>query len=273
MTRVVGVIPARFESSRFPGKPLVQLLGCTMIERVARIAAAALGRDNVFIATDDLRIRETVSDAGFGCILTGDALTGTDRVWQASESIDADVFLNIQGDEPLLDPEDIRRIAARKVEIGDGVVNGMCRLSDDEDPANPNLPKVVTNEGGELLYMSRAPIPGSKQSPRHAFYKQVCIYAFSRNELDAFGRFGRKSKLEAIEDIEILRFLDLGVSVHMTETLGASLAVDVPEDVVAVEAALRHRGALPVPSGSYPDAAICVTSQARQSAVQTVPSN
>ncbi len=238
---VVGIIPARFESTRFPGKPLIDLMGQSMIERVANIATDALGHGNVFIATDDLRIRDAVSDAGFACVMTGDALTGTDRVWQAAQQIDADIFLNIQGDEPLIDPEDINLVARAKYDGGAGVVNGMAPLPEIEQADNPNIPKVAVNENGQLVYMSRAAIPGSKHAPEHTFYKQVCIYAFDRSELRAFGQYGRKSTLEAIEDIEILRFFDLGVPVRMIETSGASLAIDVPEDVAAVEEELKRR--------------------------------
>ena len=168
------------------------------------------------------------------------ARTGTDRLWEAAQQIDAEFYINIQGDEPLLDPEDICQIVREKQERISGVVNGMCCLSEDEDPDSPNIPKVVSSEDGRLIYMSRQPIPGFKDQANRPerYMKQVCIYAYTRGELALFGGLGRKTYLEEREDIEILRFLDLSIPVYMVETRGASLAVDIPEDVERVEAAL-----------------------------------
>ena len=239
----VVIIPARYQSTRFPGKPLTSLVGKPMVLWVAEIGARAVGRENVYVATEDDRIFDVVEHAGFQAIMTGDdALTGTDRVAEAAESIDADIYLNVQGDEPLLDPADIRKIRDKKADCMDAVINGCCRLSDSEDPHNINIPKVITNEAGLMVYMSRQAIPGFKDvknAPRN-YNKQVCIYAFTRNELRDFKNFGRKSRLEKCEDIEILRFLELGKKILMVETSGGSLAVDVPEDVAPVEAALRQ---------------------------------
>lgn len=244
MERIIGIIPARYQSSRFPGKPLALLLGKPMILYVAEIAAQALGKENTWVATDDEKIVDVVKSAGFNVAITsGTALTGTDRVWEAARQVNADIYVNIQGDEPLLNPDDIGLIVAEKKQRGKGVVNGMCRLLPHEDPSNANIPKVITTENNRLVYMSRTAIPGFKASHnKPAYYmKQVCIYAFTYEELEAFGRFERKSTLENHEDIEILRFLDLSIPVFMVETGGTSLAVDVPEDVPIVEDALRKR--------------------------------
>jgi 3-deoxy-manno-octulosonate cytidylyltransferase (CMP-KDO synthetase) len=243
--RTVILIPARYASSRYPGKPLVPLLGKPMILWVAEIAAEAVGRENVYIATEDQRIASTVTGAGFHAVMTGDdALTGTDRIAEAAESIEADVYLNLQGDEPLVHPGDILRIRDAKLARMDCIVNGYCWLGDDEDPSSVNIPKLITNEADRLVYMSRAVIPGFKEGTRSpkGYKKQVCIYAFTRAELAAFRAFGRKSALESCEDIEILRFLELGSEILMVETQPGSLAVDVPGDVAAVEAALAERG-------------------------------
>lgn len=244
MERVVGIIPARYQSSRFPGKPLILLLGKPMILYVAEITARALGKKNTWVAIDDRRIADVVESAGFNVAITsGTALTGTDRVWEAAKQMKADIYLNIQGDEPLLNSKDIELIVAEKKKRGKGVINGMCPLLPHENPSNVNIPKVITTEDNRMVYMSRAAIPGFKSSSNKPEYymKQVCIYAFSYDELEAFGKFGRKSTLEKHEDIEILRFLDLSVPVFMVETGGASLAVDIPEDVPIVEEALRRK--------------------------------
>lgn len=240
--KVVGIIPARYRSSRFPGKPLVKLLGKPMVIRVAELTSNVLGKENVFIATEDHRIADAVSNYGYKTIMTSEtALTGTDRVCEAAQQINADIYINIQGDEPLLNPDDIIKILEEKKRFPNEVINGMCPILQGEDPANVNLPKVVSNEDRRLIYMSRSPIPGSKfkNNDTDVFRKQVCIYAFNKKELNAFANFKRKSFLENLEDIEILRFLELGIPVRMVETSGSSRAVDVPEDVPIVEAALR----------------------------------
>jgi 3-deoxy-manno-octulosonate cytidylyltransferase (CMP-KDO synthetase) len=239
--KTVVIIPARFSSSRYPGKPLVPLLGKPMILWVADLAASAVGNQNVYVATDDDRIARVVEQAGFRFVMTGPAQTGTDRIADAASAIDSDIFINVQGDEPLVDPEDILKIRDAKLCNPEKVINGYAWISDSEDPANVNIPKVITNESDELVYMSRLPIPGFKEdknAPEH-YKKQVCIYAFSKDELKKYREFGRKSALEQCEDIEILRFFELGVPVRMVRTKTGSLAVDVPADVEKVESALR----------------------------------
>ena len=240
--RTVVIIPARFNSSRFPGKPLVNILGKPMVVRVAELAASAVGCGNVYVATDDIRIADVVKSCGFHYILTsGGALTGTDRIAEASLSIEADIYINVQGDEPLIDPGDILEIRDAKINNIDCVINGFTWLGDNEDPNNINIPKVIANESGNLVYMSRCALPGFKDSLNApmGYKKQVCIYAFTKDELNTFASFGRKSYLESSEDIEILRFLEFGKNILMVETSQNSLAVDIPSDVPLVEDALR----------------------------------
>lgn len=238
------VIPARYSSSRYPGKPLVPLCGKPMILWVAELSAKAVGEENVYIATEDQRIAETVENAGFNSIMTSDsALTGTDRIAEAVQQIDADIIINVQGDEPLLNPDDILRVAKEKEANIDSVINCFSWVSDQEDPDSVNIPKVITTESNDLIYMSRKALPGFKNR-EHAplkYKKQVCIYGFTKNELYRFLSFGRKSVLEQSEDIEILRFLELNIPIKMIETAPGSLAVDVPEDVNNVEQALRAK--------------------------------
>jgi 3-deoxy-manno-octulosonate cytidylyltransferase (CMP-KDO synthetase) len=242
----VAVIPARYASTRFPGKPLVPLLGRPMLLWVADACAEALGSANVVVATDDERIRSVAVDAGLRVEMTSDqALTGTDRIAEIVDRLGSRVILNVQGDEPLLDPDDLLRIAAAKRAEPDVVVNGYHPLGREEDPENPNLPKVVIDREQRLLYMSRCAIPGTKTgvpSTEVTYLKQVCIYAFSPDDLRCFSDAGGKGPLEAAEDIEILRFLELGRTVRMVRTSTASLAVDAPSDVGPVEAALRLSG-------------------------------
>lgn len=241
------IIPARYRSSRYPGKPLVPLLGKSMVLWVAELSAKAVGADSVYVATDDVRIADVVRNAGFNPILTSsEALTGTDRLAEAARQIEADIFINVQGDEPTINPLDICKVRDKKIEYPDAVINAYCWISTTEDPESVNIPKVITNENDKLIYMSRKALPGYKDigNAPTQYKKQVCIYAFTREELEAFQAFGRKSALEACEDIEILRFLEMEKNILMIESTGGSLAVDVPADVAPVEEALRRMHAL-----------------------------
>lgn len=243
--RSVVLIPARYGSSRYPGKPLVELLGKPMVIWVAELSARAIGRENVYVATEDQRIADVVQQAGFQPVLTtDDALTGTDRLAQAALQIDADIYINVQGDEPLVDPADIIKIRDFKAENMQEVINGFSWVSSNEDPDSVNIPKVISTEDNRLVYMSRAALPGYKDEKCAPvrYKKQVCIYAFTKDELVSFRAFGRKSELEFSEDIEILRFLEMNKTIRLVETKPGSLAVDVPSDVPKIEEAMRLAG-------------------------------
>jgi 3-deoxy-manno-octulosonate cytidylyltransferase (CMP-KDO synthetase) len=219
-----------------------------MVIRVARQAEKALGRGNTYIATDDERIAATCRAFGYQAVMTSPhCKTGTDRLAEFSLSVEADVYVNIQGDEPVIDPADIEKIVEAKKQYFHKVINGMCNLLPHETPANPNIPKVVAAGDGRLLYMSRLPVPGIKDdlTGRPVYKKQVCIYAFNKAELALYGAYNYKPDCELYEDIEILRFLDAGIGVHMVETSGHSMAVDTPADVLLVEAFLQKNRSIP----------------------------
>ncbi|MDA1354048.1 MAG: 3-deoxy-manno-octulosonate cytidylyltransferase [bacterium] len=231
------LIPARYKSSRYPGKPLADIAGTPLVIRVCKIAEQVLGKAAIAVATDDVRIQSVVEDAGYTAIMTPDTcLTGTDRLYHASLQLDSDIIINIQGDEPLVHPDDIRKIITAKLEHPNEVVCGMAKIGADEDPHSVNLPKVITNEKNELIYMSRLAIPGHKEANNkpNFYMKQVSIYGFNKSELKAFENMGRKSKIEHHEDIEILRFFELGIPIKMVEVFHKSHAVDVPGDVEVV---------------------------------------
>jgi 3-deoxy-manno-octulosonate cytidylyltransferase (CMP-KDO synthetase) len=160
---------------------------------------------------------------------------------EVANKIEADIYINVQGDEPLIDPKDIQKVIDLKKQYPNDVINGYTTMEKDEDPQSLNKPKIIFTEDKRMVYISRQPLPGFKD-PKYiskVYYKQVCIYAFNREELLAFGNFGRKSKLEESEDIEIIRFLEWGKTIRLVETQPGSLAVDVPEDVEKVEAILK----------------------------------
>ena len=242
MKKFKVVIPARYKSSRFPGKPLTKILGKEMILHVAERALSVVERSQLMIATDSMQIADIVRDNGFSVKLTSDKHpTGTDRVWESVKDDNIDFVINIQGDEPMFHPEDLVQIIKAKMDFPGHVINGMSDLMSDENASNINIPKVVHDESDNLLYMSRQAIPGSKlnEDVSIPFKKQVCLYGFNKGHLEAFAKFGRKSNLEQFEDIEILRFFEVGIPVKMITLMGNTKAVDIPEDVSEVEVLMR----------------------------------
>jgi 3-deoxy-manno-octulosonate cytidylyltransferase (CMP-KDO synthetase) len=235
------VIPARYQSSRFPGKPLVKLLGKTMIQHVWERCCKAVGPELVFIATDNLLIEETAKNFGANIVITSSScMTGTDRLAEANEKLQCEFIINVQGDEPLINPHDIKAVIEAYKKEPNTIINAMCRLSDEREFRSFTVPKVVTNKNGNLLYMSRSPIPVTKNNSYEFGYKQVCIYAFSKEHLIFFASHENKSKLEQVEDIEILRFLENDIKIKMIEVDASSIAIDVPDDVEKVIEKLRN---------------------------------
>jgi 3-deoxy-manno-octulosonate cytidylyltransferase (CMP-KDO synthetase) len=239
------IIPARFQSSRLPGKPLVELCGIPMIIRTYQQCIKACPKEKVFVATDDERIRETCERHGIQVIMTSsDCLTGTDRVAECAQYIDADVYINVQGDEPLFNPNDLEMLISKVDEFPGEIINGYCEVKEEELFRSGSVPKVVFRPDGRLLYMSRASIPSNKNQGFEKAWRQVCAYAFPKESLKAFSSVPKKTDLESIEDIEILRFLELGWEVRMVELSSDSVAVDIPEDIERVETAIHERGLL-----------------------------
>ena len=242
---IAAIIPARLASSRFPEKPLALIHGKPMILWVAELTARAVGVENTYVATDHEKITRVVEDAGFNSIMTSPkALTGTDRIAEAATKIDAETIVNVQGDEPMLDPDSILRIAKESQVYPNSVINGYAKISPKEDPHDVNIPKCIVASDGRLIYMSRAALPASKNEKNkpEVFHKQICIYAFNRKHLSTYAAVEKKAHCEQYEDIEILRFLDLGVPVQMVELEDSTLAVDVPSDVGLVEKAMNEKG-------------------------------
>jgi 3-deoxy-manno-octulosonate cytidylyltransferase (CMP-KDO synthetase) len=238
------VIPARYQSSRFPGKPLVSIQGKPMIQWVWEVCTQVLDPDRVLVATDDERIAKVCHERKMLCEMTSPtAKTGTDRVAEVARRHPASVYINVQGDEPMILPEDITKVITAALQAPEHVYNGMCRLMSEEEYLSTSVPKILSAPNGRLLYATRAPAPGNKEATFQGGSKQVCIYSFSAASLEAFTAQQEKTPLESIEDIEILRFLELGLEVRMVQVSGSSIAVDHPEDVTRVIAAMRKREA------------------------------
>lgn len=239
--RSIIVIPARQRSSRFPGKPLALILGKPMIQWVWESCVTAIGASRVYVATDDEAIAELVRSFGGQVQLTSpDCETGTDRLYDFSKSISADLYINVQGDEPLIQPEDIARFVAQAEEQPEHVLNGFAPIESDTEYRSLAVPKVVMRKDGLLLYMSRSAIPGNKENEFRSAMKQICMYSFPKRHLERFGTHEGKTPLEEQEDIEILRLVELGVPVHMVACASGTIAVDFPEDIERVEAQIAR---------------------------------
>lgn len=239
--KTVLIIPARFKSSRFPGKPLIDLAGKTMIQRVWEQCAKAIEVEKIYIATEDERILKHCNENGMQCILTTDnCLTGTDRVAEVALQIDADYYINVQGDEPVINPDDISNILQMLPKSNGNILNGYCEIDNSEDFKSISVPKVVMRQDSRLLYMSRAPIPGNKDNKFNMGFRQVCIYAFPKEALEVFSRAKTKTPMEKEEDIEILRFLEMGYDIQMVKMSKESIPIDHPEDVIKVLKRLQN---------------------------------
>lgn len=226
------VIPSRMESTRLPKKPLINIAGKSLIQRTCEQVAKAIPIENFLVATDHHEILNHVRNLGYNAELTSnDCLTGTDRVAEIASRYSYDHYINVQGDEPLINPDDILKIVSSLRKFPNDVLNGYAIIDKSEDYYSNTIPKVVFRPDKRLLYMSRANIPGNKGNSFEKSWKQVCIYAFPKQLLEEFKNKKTKTALEKLEDIEILRFLEMGFEVRMIELSSNSIAVDVPEDI------------------------------------------
>ena len=237
--KILIIIPARFNSTRLPGKPLKKICGKELIIRVIEACAPLLRKNiKIVVATDDKKIFNLVNFFKFEALMTSKKCsTGTDRVADVSKKIKADIYINVQGDEPLINADDIKKIIKAKIKFSKHVICGYSNLRNDESVDNKNIPKVVMNKKSELMYISRSAIPSlkGKKIKKPKFFKQVCIYGFSKNDLNLFSSFKKKTFLENYEDIEILRFLENGKIVKMIKLNSKSYAVDTYSDIQKVE--------------------------------------
>ena len=240
--KFIIIIPARYKSSRLPGKPLIKILGVPMLVRTYNQCLKVALREQVIVATDDKRILKLCKNNNMNCISTSKkCLTGTDRVAEVSKKIKSDVYINVQGDEPLCDINDIKKLIKISKKYPNRIINGYTKIKDKKLFLSRNIPKVVFRKDGRLLYQSRSPIPIDKKGNFSHACRQVCIYAFPYKALKIFSKIKRKTKLENIEDIELIRFLELGFEVYMIKMSDNSISVDTKDDIFKVIKKLKKK--------------------------------
>lgn len=247
--KIIGVIPARFKSSRFPGKPLADICGKPMIWWVYQQCKKVEDFNEVYVATDDQQIFDVCKNLNIEVVMTSAThRTGTDRIGEVARKISADLIVNIQGDEPLLEPETIKAaIRPFYTDLDLQISNLMTKIKDPVEVANFTVPKVITNKDGIGIYLTRAAAPYPKGSIEYSYYKQVCVYGFKPEALQFYCDYGLKygkAKVEAIEDIEILRFIENGYRVQYIKVDSETVAVDTPNDLEKVRSIVAKKIAI-----------------------------
>ena len=242
--KVLCIIPARYASTRLPGKPLRDIAGKPMIVRVYERALQARLVQDVVVATDDERIRTVVEAHGGHAVMTrADHATGTDRLAEAAARMtDYDLIINVQGDEPLIEPSVIDALVAPFLaDEALSMATAKTEITDEEEQENPNNVKVITDKSGNALYFSRARIPYARV-PGAKVYKHIGIYAYRRDFLLAYARMAQ-TPLELSESLEQLRALENGYRIRVVETDAVFIGVDTEEDLAAVNEVYRRHAA------------------------------
>ncbi|MBW0177669.1 3-deoxy-manno-octulosonate cytidylyltransferase [Sediminibacterium sp.] len=245
--KILGVVPARMAASRFPDKPMKQILGMPMVEHCYLRSAMCPLLDEIVVATCDSSIYNYITDSGGKAVMTSDQHErATERTAEALLVLEKanpdhkyDIIVMIQGDEPLIDPEMISQVVKPLLDGKRQVSNLMVSLATKEEVTNPNNVKVVTDVNGNALYMSREPIPSKEKFKGQInYFRQLGLIAFTREALLRFIAL-QPSELEKIESVDMNRFLENGVSICMVETKFEVDAVDTPEDLVRVEEKMK----------------------------------
>lgn len=241
--KIIAVIPARYEASRFPGK-LMQILGeKTVIATTYQNVLETGLFDEVFVATDSEIIFNEIIENGGKAVMTGQHETGSDRIAEAVQNIDCDIVVNVQGDEPFLKTEPLKQLISvfnDDFEEKISLASLKIKLEDKEEIENPNNVKVITDFDGFALYFSRSVIPYPREI--HAdteYYKHIGVYAFRKNALLNFAKLPMKP-LEISEKIECIRYLEYGMKIKMIETDFVGVGIDVPEDLEKARIILRN---------------------------------
>ncbi len=236
---VIAVIPARYRSTRFPGKPLSDIHGKPMIVRVYEAVAKCSIFDWITVATDDERISDVCDANNIPWIFTSsDHPTGSDRVAEVARLIESKIYVNIQGDEPMLEAKVIEAAVhplLADVDEAISVTNLAALISNPGEAIDSNVIKVGFNHTGKAIYLSRLPIPYPKAADEARYYKQVCVYGFRKSALEAFANLPQ-GPLERSEGIELLRFIEHGIPVQFHIVESESISVDTPDDLERVNA-------------------------------------
>ena len=241
--KIIAVIPARYEASRFPGK-LMQLLGeKTVITTTYQNVVETGLFDEVFVATDSEIIFNEIKNTGGKALMTGQHETGSDRIAEAVQNIDCDIVVNVQGDEPFLKTEPLKQLisvfeADDKKEIS--LASLKIHLTEKQEIESPNNVKVITDKDGFALYFSRSVIPYPREEKGIKYFKHIGVYAFRREALLNFAKLPMKP-LEIAEKIECLRYLEYGMKIKMIETNFVGVGIDVPEDLEKAREILRNQ--------------------------------
>ncbi|MFI6489102.1 3-deoxy-manno-octulosonate cytidylyltransferase [Streptomyces sp. NPDC050564] len=241
--RHIAVIPCRWGASRFPGKPLARLGDKPLLWHVHQRCLEATSLDSAVVATDDERIEAACHELGIDCVRTGEHATGTDRVAECAERLRADAYINVQGDEPFIEPSAIDALSDALASL-DGkalAVNAYAELSDTAAVLDHNVVKVVVGTDSQALMFSRQPIPYPRSS-RPSFLRQLGLYGFTREALERFRQLPQ-GPLEQAEGVEMLRFIEHGHRVQMLPVSDSGIAVDTPEDLARAAAMLARRTA------------------------------
>ena len=235
MKNIVAVIPARYQSSRFLGKPLVMIAGKLMIQRVYEQVKKSERISRVIVATDDKRIYNAVHQFQGEVVMTGECSCGTERVYEVVRHYLCDIVINIQGDETLIKPEMIDELVA-EFDDDNVLMATLCKeITSDADINNPNIVKVVRDKNEDALYFSRYPIPYNRDQRNDVkYFKHIGIYGYRKDFLKEYVKMSSTS-LETVENLEQLRVLENGYKIRVRETSYDSIGVDIPEDILKIE--------------------------------------
>jgi 3-deoxy-manno-octulosonate cytidylyltransferase (CMP-KDO synthetase) len=239
----VAIIPARYASTRFPGKPLAPIRGIPMIEHVYRNVSKSKAIREVWVATDDPRIEEAVLNFGGKCIMTSkEHQTGSDRLAEAAQKLDADLVINVQGDEPLIRGEVLDSLVDLFLQDDTlQMATLKSKIQDEEEIHNPNVVKVITNLFDEAIYFSRSPIPYNRDGRQVDYFKHIGVYAYTKKFLLEYVTLPQ-TELELAESLEQLRALENGAKIKVLETDMKLIGVDTPQDIQKVEEYLLSVG-------------------------------
>ena len=255
--RVAIVIPARYGSTRLPGKPLADIAGKPMVQHVYERALQVVNAEVVVVATDDERVAQTVRAFGGKCVMTSpDHPSGTDRLAEVMSQVDADIYINLQGDEPLVRPADIEALAAGMLADTNVNVGTLCHPIDSHEAGNPNTVKVVLATNGNAQYFSRSPIPYPRDAEAATYLKHVGVYAYRRNVLAEYS-YLPQPMMEHAEKLEQLRLMSAGYTIRAFVVDPTGPGVDTPECLEQVRAIMS--GQPPAPKPTLADIRLVIT--------------